>query len=103
MWLLVMLSVYLASLLITLVNRTNTVNRKNTLTIRFFTVTQVVHENNGVMQMSKEIRAGIKENQYVALELAAHAVGLTVSAFCRAAALKEAAKMGYHAEQPQVD
>ena len=53
--------------------------------------------------MSKEIRVGIKESQYAALELAAHAVGLTVSAFCRAATLKEAAKMGYHAEQPQVD
>lgn len=73
------------------------------MTIRFFAVTQMVHGNSGVMQMSKEIRAGIKENQYVALELAAHAVGLTVSAFCRAAALKEAAKMGFHAEQPRAD
>jgi len=79
------------------------VNRKNTLTLRFFTVTHGPYQLHGGNAMNKEIRAGIKENQYVALELAAHAVGLTVSAFCRAAALKEAAKMGYHAEQPRAD
>ena len=38
-----------------------------------------------------------------AVEIAAKKVGLTVSGFVRSAALKEAAAMGIHAQQPKVD
>jgi uncharacterized protein (DUF1778 family) len=39
----------------------------------------------------------------VAVEIAAKKIGLTVSGFVRSAALKEAAAMGIHAEQPKVE
>lgn len=53
--------------------------------------------------MNKEIRTKLGEDHLAAIELAAHKVGLTVSAFVRMAALAAAAREGFHAEQPRVD
>jgi len=53
--------------------------------------------------MQKEIRLIVKDAHNAALELAAYALGQTVSAFVRQAALEKAAGMGYHPEQPKAD
>jgi len=53
--------------------------------------------------MKKESRVILSEEQHEALTFAAEKHGMALATFLRWAGIKEAAKLGIHAEQPKVD
>ena len=53
--------------------------------------------------MKKESRVVLSEEQHEALTIAAERHGMPLATFLRWAGIKEAARMGIHAEQPKVD
>lgn len=80
----------------------STVNNFIGLALHFLSH-MIPHISTGEMQMRKESRVILTEDQHEALTYAAEKSGMALATYLRHCALKDAASMGIRAEAPRVD
>ena len=69
----------------------------------YFLSHMIPHISTGDMQMRKESRVILTEDQHEALTYAAEKSGMALATYLRHCALKDAASMGIRTEAPRVD